>query len=164
MHGLKEYTSNITAIVTVADDGGSSGKIIRDFKILPPGDIRNCLVALADAEPLMAKLFQYRFKQDTFDGHSFGNLFITAMTEVVGDFGKAVKESSKILSTWKSLPVSLEKVALVAELKNKTYLKVRAILQKSISYRKSIFKTEIIKPTNEVLKAIASADAIVMVW
>ena len=93
------------------------------FKILPPGEIRNCLVALADAEPLIRKVFQYRFKQDTFDGHSFGNLFITAMTEVVGDFGKAVKESTKIfIYTWKSLPVSLEKVALVAELKNKTLL------------------------------------------
>jgi len=164
LQGLKEYTSNITAIVTVADDGGSSGKIRRDFKILPPGDIRNCLVALADAEPLMAKLFQYRFKQDTFDGHSFGNLFITAMTEVVGDFGKAVKESSKILSIHgRVLPVSLEKVALVAELKDKTFLEGQSNIAKSPSPIERVFlKPQTIKPTNEVLKAIASADAIVM--
>ena len=99
LHGLKEYTSNITAIVTVSDDGGSSGRIRKDLGILPPGDIRNCLVALADAEPLMGKLFQFRFDEDgELKGHSFGNLFIAAMSKVTGDFDAAIKESSKILA------------------------------------------------------------------
>ena len=87
LHGLKEHTSNITAIVTVADDGGSSGRLREQFDILPPGDIRNCLVALADAEPLMQELFQFRFGDESeLKGHSFGNLFITAMCKVTGDF------------------------------------------------------------------------------
>lgn len=117
LHGLKEYTSNITAVVTVADDGGSSGRLRQQFDIVAPGDIRNCLVALANEETMMQQLFQYRFEKDTeFSGHSFGNLFITAMTQVTGDFEKAVKESSKILSIrGRVLPSTLEKVVLVAE-------------------------------------------------
>ncbi len=91
LHGLKEQTSNITAIVTVADDGGSSGRLREQFGILPPGDIRNCLVALADAEPLMRELFQFRFGSESeLSGHSFGNLFITAMCKFTGDFEKAI--------------------------------------------------------------------------
>ncbi|MBU1088098.1 MAG: YvcK family protein, partial [Candidatus Omnitrophica bacterium] len=97
LHGLKAYTSNLTAIVAVSDDGGSSGRLRQQFNMLPPGDIRNCLVALADAEPLMRDLFQFRFKEGTeLAGHNFGNLFITVMTELVGDFDKAIKESSKV--------------------------------------------------------------------
>src|SRR3954469_25852187 len=85
LRGLRAYTSNITAIVTVADDGGSSGRLRRELGMLPPGDFRNCLVALADAEPLMGKLFQYRFNgSSALDGHSFGNLFIVAMMGVTG--------------------------------------------------------------------------------
>ena len=95
--GLKEYTSNISAIVTVADDGGSSGRLRQEFDILPPGDIRNCLVALADAPALMRDLFQFRFETNSqLSGHSFGNLFITVMTRLTGDFEKAVKETSKV--------------------------------------------------------------------
>ncbi|MBP7163972.1 MAG: YvcK family protein, partial [Candidatus Omnitrophica bacterium] len=97
--GLKEYTSNITAIVTVADSGGSSGRLREEFKIVAPGDIRNCLVALADAPALMGELFQFRFPKDSqLQGHNFGNLFLTAMVQVTGDFEKAVKESSKVLA------------------------------------------------------------------
>jgi len=85
--GLKEYTSNITAIVTVADSGGSSGRLREEFKIVAPGDIRNCLVALADAPALMGELFQFRFPKDSqLQGHNFGNLFLTAMVQVTGDF------------------------------------------------------------------------------
>src|SRR3989338_5007891 len=116
LHGLKEYTSNITAIVTVADDGGSSGRLRHDLGVLPPGDIRNCLVALADAEPLMGKLFQFRFQEGSeLGGHSFGTLFITAMTKVTGDFDAAIKESSKVLAIRGSVVTStLEKVTLTA--------------------------------------------------
>ena len=120
LHGLKEQTSNITAIVTVADDGGSSGRLREQFGILPPGDIRNCLVALADAEPLMRDIFQFRFGDESeLKGHSFGNLFITAMCKVTGDFEKAIKESSKVLAIrGRVIPSTFEKVKLVAEYKN----------------------------------------------
>ena len=97
LRGIKSATSNVTAVVTVADDGGSSGRLREELGIIPPGDLRNCLVALADTEPLMEKLFQYRFKGSSeLAGHSFGNLFIAAMTEVTGDVETALKESSKV--------------------------------------------------------------------
>ena len=92
LRGIKSATSNVTAVVTVADDGGSSGRLREELGIIPPGDLRNCLVALADTEPLMEKLFQYRFKGSSeLAGHSFGNLFIAAMTEVTGDVETALK-------------------------------------------------------------------------
>jgi len=118
--GLKEYTSNITAIVTVADDGGSSGRLREQFDILPPGDIRNCLVALADAPTLMQDLFQFRFdKSSDLSGHNFGNLFITVMTRLTGDFEKAIKETSKVLALrGQVIPSTLHNVVLVAEHKN----------------------------------------------
>ncbi len=95
LYSLKHYTSNLTAIVTVADDGGSSGRLRRDFGTPPPGDIRNCIVALSDQETLLNDLFQYRFKgHGDLKGHSFGNLFITVMKEITGDFGRAVEESA----------------------------------------------------------------------
>lgn len=117
LSGLKVYTSNITAIVTVADDGGSSGRLRQQFDILPPGDIRNCLVALADAPALMRDLFQFRFdKNSELSGHSFGNLFITAMTRLTGDFEKAIKETSKVLALrGQVIPSTLHNVMLVAE-------------------------------------------------
>ncbi|MCH8902160.1 MAG: YvcK family protein, partial [Chloroflexi bacterium] len=88
LRGLKEHTGNLTAIVTVADDGGSSGRLRRELGLPPPGDVRNCIAALADAEPLMTRLFQYRFTEEGsgLEGHSFGNLFIAAMTGVTGNF------------------------------------------------------------------------------
>lgn len=122
LSGLKEYTSNITAIVTVADDGGSSGRLRQQFDILPPGDIRNCLVALADASTLMRDLFQFRFDQSSeFSGHNFGNLFITVMTRLTGDFEKAIKETSKVLALrGQVIPSTLNNVALVAQHKDGT--------------------------------------------
>lgn len=118
--GVKEYTSNISAIVTVADDGGSSGRLRQQFDILPPGDIRNCLVALADAPTLMRDLFQFRFdKSSELNGHSFGNLFITVMTRLTGDFEKAVKETSKVLALrGQVIPSTLNNVQLVAQHKD----------------------------------------------
>jgi len=120
--GLKQFTSNISAIVTVADDGGSSGRIREEFDILPPGDIRNCLVALADAPALMRDLFQFRFDTNSeLSGHSFGNLFITVMTRLTGDFEKAIKETSKVLALrGQVIPSTLNKVVLAAKHKDGT--------------------------------------------
>lgn len=119
LRGLKQHTSNITAIATVSDDGGSSGRLTRDLSILdlPPGDIRNCLVALADEEPLMTKLLQYRFDgaSNELGGHSLGNLLIAALTDITGDFEKAVKETSRVLAIrGRVLPPTLENVRLNA--------------------------------------------------
>jgi uncharacterized cofD-like protein len=118
LRGLKIYSANITAIVTVADDGGSSGRLRREIGVLPPGDIRNCLAALADEEKLLTELFQYRFRAgDGLVGHSFGNLFLTAMSEVSGDLERAIAASSKVLAIrGQVLPSTLSDVQLWAEL------------------------------------------------
>jgi|UPI000375EA7D uncharacterized cofD-like protein len=118
LRGLKHYSANITAIVTVADDGGSSGRLRREFGVLPPGDIRNCLAALADEEKLLTELFQYRFRVgDGLTGHSFGNLFLTAMSEITGDLERGVAASSKVLAIrGQVLPATLSDVRLWAEL------------------------------------------------
>lgn len=117
LEGLKEYTSNISAIVTVADEGGSSGRLREELGMLPPGDIRNCLVSLAEASKLMRDLFQYRFTEgDGIKGHSFGNLFIAAMTQVTGSFEDAVKASSRVLAIrGRVVPSSLDKIRIKAE-------------------------------------------------
>jgi len=118
LRGLKRHTDNITAIVTVADDGGSSGKLRRELGVLPPGDFRNCIAALADDEALTTQLFQYRFRSGQgLEGHSFGNLFITAMAEITGSFEKALYESGRVLTIRGDiLPSTLEDVTLLAEL------------------------------------------------
>jgi len=118
LRGLKTYSANITAIVTVADDGGSSGRLRREIGVLPPGDIRNCLAALADEEKLLTELFQYRFQAgDGLAGHSFGNLFLTVMSEVTGDLERAIAASSKVLAVrGQVLPSTLSDVRLWAEL------------------------------------------------
>ncbi|HLO87683.1 MAG TPA: gluconeogenesis factor YvcK family protein [Nostocaceae cyanobacterium] len=118
LRGLKTYSANISAIVTVADDGGSSGRLRQEFGVLPPGDIRNCLAALADEEKLLTELFQYRFKAgDGLTGHSFGNLFLTAMSDITGDLERAVAASSKVLAVrGQVLPATLSDVRLWAEL------------------------------------------------
>jgi len=165
LHGLKEQTSNITAIVTVADDGGSSGRLREQFGILPPGDIRNCLVALADAEPLMRELFQFRFGSESeLSGHSFGNLFITAMCKVTGDFEKAIKESSKVLAIkGRVIPSTLEKVKLVAEYLNghKTVGETEIVKQNSPIKRVYLDPAHC-KASSESFDAIAEADIIVL--
>lgn len=118
LRGLKEHTENITAIVTVADDGGSSGRLRRDLGLLPPGDFRNCIAALADDESLTARLFQYRFGEGKgLNGHSFGNLFIAAMAAVTGNFERAILESSQVLNIrGRIVPSTLENVTLSADL------------------------------------------------
>ncbi len=119
LRGLKAHTPHITAIVTVADDGGSSGRLRRELGLLPPGDFRNCLAALAKDEALITQLFQYRFGQgDALKGHSFGNLFITALAAVTGSFERAILEASRVLAVQgRILPATLEDVTLVADLK-----------------------------------------------
>lgn len=118
LRGLKEHTSNLTAIITVADDGGSSGRLRRELGLLPPGDFRNCLAALADSESLTTQLFQYRFSEGMgLDGHSFGNLFIAAMAGVTGSFERALLESGKVLAIQGQIfPSTLQNVTLCAEL------------------------------------------------
>ena len=125
LRGIKSSTNNVSAVVTVADDGGSSGRLREELGIIPPGDLRNCLVALADTEPLMEKLFQYRFEGDSeLAGHSFGNLFIAAMNEVTGDMETALKESSKVLAVkGRVIPASKEKVRLDAVMNDGTRIK-----------------------------------------
>jgi uncharacterized cofD-like protein len=119
LRGMKEHTNNLTAVVSVADDGGSSGEIRRDLGILPPGDIRNCLAALSDDEALLTQLFQYRFGGETgLGGHSFGNLFITALADLTGSFENAVAESGRALSVHgQVLPATLHNVRLVADVR-----------------------------------------------
>jgi len=119
LRGLKEHTHNLTAIVSVADDGGSSGEIRRDLGILPPGDIRNCLAALSDDEALLTQLFQYRFGGESgLGGHTFGNLFISALADLTGSFENAVSESGRALSVHgQVLPATLHNVRLVADVR-----------------------------------------------
>lgn len=165
LHGLKEYTSNLTAIVTVSDDGGSSGRLRKDFGILPPGDIRNCLVALADAEPLMGKLFQFRFQEGgELGGHSFGNLFITAMTKVTGDFDAAIKESSKVLAIrGRVVPSTLEKITLMADHEDGSQTVGESKIMDAKSPVKRIHLRPVnIRPTPEAIEAIKKADAIIL--
>ena len=157
--GLKEYTSNITAIVTVADSGGSSGRLREEFNIVAPGDIRNCLVALADAPALMGELFQFRFSKDSeLKGHNFGNLFLTAMVHVTnGDFEQAVKETSKVLAIrGKVVPSTICNIHLVAEYLDGTKTQGEAKIPNPHSQiRRLTLTDEDAHPTNDALQAIA---------
>jgi len=166
LRGLKQHTSNIVAVVTVTDDGGSSGRLQREMGMLPPGDIRNCLVALADAEPMMTELFQYRFGEEAggFNGHSFGNLLIAAMTRITGDFEKAVKETSNILAIrGRVLPSTLENVRLQAELEDGTFVEGETAITKSPSAIKHVMlHPSDVSPLEETLRSIELADCIVM--
>lgn len=163
--GVKLFTSNITAIVTVTDTGGSSGRLRDEMDMLPPGDIRNCLVALADAEPLIRDLFQYRFEVgEGLKGHSFGNLFITALSKVTGDFEKAVAESSKVLAIrGRVIPSTLEKVTLVGEFMDGTTLEGETTITDAQKPLKNIrLKPEDCKAHPEALDAIANADLVIL--
>jgi uncharacterized cofD-like protein len=165
LSGLKEYTSNITAIVTVADSGGSSGRLREQFDILPPGDIRNCLVALADASSLMRDLFQFRFDQSSeLAGHNFGNLFITVMTRLTGDFEKAIKETSKVLALrGQVIPSTLNNVALVALHKDGSTTEGEDKIPKArIPIDKVYLRPYQPQATPEAIKAIEEAQIIVL--
>jgi len=163
--GLKEYTANLTAIVTVADSGGSSGRLREEFNIVAPGDIRNCLVALADAPALMGELFQFRFSQGSqLQGHNFGNLFLTAMVQLTGDFEKAVKESSRVLAIrGRVIPSTVSNVHLVAEFEDGSVIEGEAKIPKSMQKIKRVFlKPQNAPATQQAVDAIAEADVIVL--
>lgn len=142
LRGLKRRTGNLTAIVTMADDGGSTGRLREQFGILPPGDFRNCIAALSDAEPLMQQLFQYRFEKggSELDGHSFGNLFITAMVDVTGDFERAVLESSRILNVQgRVFPSTLENIQLHGIAEDGTLLEGESAVGKAHGRIRKVF-------------------------
>ncbi len=163
LQGLKEYTSNIVAVVTVSDDGGSSGRLRKELGVLPPGDIRNCIAALADSE-LLGELLQYRFDEGNgLEGHSFGNLFLVAMTGTTGDFLQGIKESSRVLAIRGTvLPSTLEPITLCAELEDGTLVEGESkIGEKSGPIRRVFLKPKSPKPVDEVIQAIKEADAIV---
>src|SRR3984957_8276993 len=169
LRGLKRYTRagegalDITAVVTVTDDGGSSGRLRRDFDVLPPGDIRNCMVALSEDEALLSKLFQYRFSEGRgLKGHSFGNLFLTALTNLTGDFVQAVKVSSEVLaSLGRIYPATNANVVLEAELENGSIVKGETRIGKSRSrIRRIRLNPRRCKPLPETLAAIEDADLI----
>ncbi len=166
LFGLKEYTSNLTAIVTVADSGGSSGRLREEFNIVAPGDIRNCLVALADAPALMGELFQFRFAESSeLKGHNFGNLFLTAMVQLThGDFEKAVKESSKVLAIrGKVVPSTINNVHLVAEYEDGSRTEGEAKIPKRDKRIARLYLTpEHTLPTQEALDAIENADIVIL--
>ncbi|MBP9854219.1 MAG: uridine diphosphate-N-acetylglucosamine-binding protein YvcK [Candidatus Omnitrophica bacterium] len=164
--GLKEYTSNITAVVTVADSGGSSGRLREEFNIVAPGDIRNCLVALADAPELVGKLFQYRFsKESELKGHNFGNLFLTAMYHLTdGDFEKAVNETSKILAIrGKVVPATVSNVHLKAEyMDGSTTDREDKIPNPNVAIKQIALTGEEAHPTKAALVAIEEADVVIL--
>lgn len=168
LRGLKYYTSNITAIVTVGDDGGGSGALREDLGILPPGDIRNCILALADTEPLMEDLLQYRFQDGRLKDQSFGNLFLAAMNGISDNFEDAVQKMSSVLAvTGKVLPVTLDDMQLEAILENgnkvvgESQIPVEALNQKS-KIKKLMINPENAEPLKDALSAIKEADAIII--
>jgi uncharacterized cofD-like protein len=177
LRGLKEYVAerrrrgpsrpiaDLTAVVTVTDDGGSSGRLRREYRVLPPGDIRNCMVALSQDEHLLGKLFQYRFPAGRgLAGHSFGNLFLTALTNITGDFAKAVQLSAQVLAIrGRIFPSTAQNVTLEAELENGTVVAGETNISRS---RRRIARVRLVprrvRPVPEVLRAIREADLILI--
>ncbi|MBO6271537.1 YvcK family protein [bacterium] len=165
LKGLKKITNNITAVVTVGDDGGSSGRLREEMGILPPGDIRNCIAALADDEDLVTKLFQYRFDMgEGLKGHSFGNLFLTALCSITGNMVRAVKESSNVLSIrGRVLPATLDDMKLAAEMEDGRVIHGESSIPEAHGKIKRLFTEPAeCKALPEVLEAIKNADLIVM--
>ncbi|AUM97160.1 MULTISPECIES: gluconeogenesis factor YvcK family protein [Clostridium] len=168
LRGLKYYTSNITAIVTVADDGGGSGELREDLGMLPPGDIRNCILSLSDTEPLMEELLQYRFTDGRLKNQSFGNLFLAAMDGISNNFEEAVQKVSSVLAvTGKVVPVTLENIVLKAKLENNMIVEGESnIPEKSLQHNSKIqsvfIEPENAKALSEAVTAIKEADAIIL--
>ena len=165
LKGIKGITNNITAVVTVGDDGGSSGRLREELGVLPPGDIRNCIAALADDEDLVTKLFQYRFKiGEGLKGHSFGNLFLTALCSITGDMVRAVKESSNVLSIrGRVLPSTLDNMKLAAEMEDGRIIHGESAIPEAGGKIKRLFTEPAeCKALPEVIDAIHDADLIIM--
>jgi len=168
LRGVKNYTSNITAIVTVADDGGGSGKLREDLGMLPPGDIRNCILALADTEPIMEQLLQYRFEEGSLKGQCFGNLLIAAMNGISGNFEEAIQKINDVLAvTGKVLPVSLDDIILYAKLKNGKLIKGESQIPKKVKELESeidhvFIEPQDAKPVLDAMIAIEEADVIIL--
>lgn len=164
LRGLKEYTVNLTAIVTVADDGGSSGRLRHEMGILPPGDVRNCLVALADRENVMENLLSYRFEAGTLAGHNLGNLFLAGLTDIFGDFQKGIEQVSKVFALRGNVyPSTLEQVVLCAELAGGQLVKGETAVRTTAGKIQRVF----LEPENpaavpDALKALEEADLIVL--
>ena len=168
LRGLKAHSSNITAIITVADDGGSSGRLRRDLGVMPPGDFRNCITALADDETLLTQLFRYRFGDDTLDGHSFGNLFITALADITGSFERGLQEASKVLAIrGRVVPSTLQTVTLCAEVRDGDNAPLKRVLgEASIPASPGRIERVYLEPDAPAaypvaLQAILAADLIV---
>lgn len=168
LRGLKKITPNITAVVTVADDGGGSGVLRSDLGMLPPGDIRNCLLALANTEPTMQEVMQYRFEEGGLKGQSFGNLFLAAMNGQYGNFETAVYKLSEIFNiTGRVLPVTLESIDLIAKLNNGNIIKGESKIPREVRKQKSKIEEVYLepkdaRPLNEVINSIYEADYIIM--
>ncbi|MCX7714677.1 MAG: YvcK family protein [Clostridia bacterium] len=167
LRGLKTYTENLTAIVTVADDGGSSGMLRNDLGMLPPGDIRNCILALADTEPIMKQLFTYRFTEGALAGHSFGNLFLAAMNGISNSFDEAVKKVSDVLAVvGRVLPVTNESIRLRAVLDDGKIIEGESHIGHRANIIGNIDRVSLIpanpKPVDGVLDAIEKAQIIVL--
>ncbi len=169
LRGLKAHTANLTAIVTVADDGGSSGRLRRELGILPPGDLRNCIAALASDESLMTRLFQYRFIDGAgLEGHNFGNLFISAMVSVTGSFEEALQESSRVLAIQgQVLPSTLQAVTLVADVQQANGQLTRVRGESAIPRASGRVLNVMLEPEKPpaypaAVKAILGADLIVI--
>ena len=172
LRGLKNRCGELTAIVTVADDGGSSGALRRDMGMLPPGDLRRCIAALADAEPLMTQLFQYRFGRGTgLDGHTFGNLFIAAMAGITGDFESAISEASRVLAVrGRILPSSLDNLVLSAEVRDPLDPDAAPHIlmgESAIGHAEGVIERVFLEPEQSkgypaAIQALLSADLIVL--
>ncbi|NLJ71684.1 MAG: YvcK family protein [Syntrophomonadaceae bacterium] len=165
LRGLKKYTSDLTAIVTVSDDGGSSGQLRNELGVLPPGDIRNCLVALAETETIMDKVFQHRFTgESSLKGHNLGNLLLVALAEITGDFTSAIREVSRVLAVrGRVIPATLEQVVLGAVMSDGQTIYGETSVRE---YKRKIEKLFLVpndcNPLPETLSAIEEADAIVI--
>ncbi|SHJ94829.1 conserved hypothetical protein, cofD-related [Hathewaya proteolytica DSM 3090] len=168
LRGMKKFTCNITAIVTVGDDGGGSGILRQDLDMIPPGDIRNCILALANTEPIMEELLEYRFTEGRLKGQSFGNLFLAAMDGISENFMEAVKKVSSVLAVKGNvLPVTMKKITLKAKLENGNMVEGESNIPKEASEQNSPIKKMYIEPSDarglrEAVLAIKEADAIIM--
>ncbi len=165
LRGLKKITTNLTAVVTVSDDGGSSGRLQKELGVLPPGDIRNCLVALADDEALVTELFRYRFQEgEGLSGHSFGNLFLAAMTGITGNFDQAIKVSSRVLNVkGRVLPSTLAVARLAARMSDGRIVEGESrITAARGTIEEVMLDPPYAAPLDEVIAAIREADAIVL--